>query len=182
VLEHADHTEERVQARRYNRPPWISRPVLMGVRHLAKLILDLVVHRLGHTFFSTSSTQYRAMGFWHSLGIDLAFHHAPLSNAEGARGSIAKHTVGRTALRLKQSSADQFAFPKAIAAGVETVVLPVHLEFEDALASTQGVAASAASVPEAVAAEDFLRVFARQDASVKFLVNQVDQPEITDTH
>jgi hypothetical protein len=25
-------------------------------------------------------------------------------------------------------------------------------------------------------------VFARQDASVKFLANQVDQPEITDTH
>jgi hypothetical protein len=93
-----------------------------------------------------------------------------------------KHTVGRTALRLDQSSADQFAFPKAIAAGVETVVLPGYLEFEDALASTQGVAASAASVPEAVAAKDFLRVFARQDASVKFLANQVDQPEITDTH
>ena len=65
---------------------------------------------------------------------------------------------------------------------METVVLPVHLEFEDALASTQRVAASAASVPEAIAAEDFLRVFARQDASVKFLANQVDRPEITDTH
>jgi hypothetical protein len=95
-----------------------------------------------------------------------AFHHAPLSNAEVAAG-YRKHTVGRTALQLEQSSADQFAFPKAIAAGVETVVLPVHLEFEDALVSTQGVAASAASVPEAVAAKDFLRVFARQDASVK---------------
>ena len=65
---------------------------------------------------------------------------------------------------------------------METVVLPAYLEFEDALASTQGVAASAASVPEAVAAEDSVRVFARQGTRVKFLANQVDQPEITDTH
>jgi hypothetical protein len=57
--------------------------------------------------------------------------------------------------------------------------VPAHL---DALASIQRVAASPASIPEAVAAEHFFRVFARQDASVKSVANQVDQPEITNTH
>src|SRR5919106_3481747 len=77
--------------------------------------------------------------------------------------------------RLVQPPADQFAFPKPIAAAVEAVTLPGGVEFNGPLTSRQRIAAGVAIVSHAIADRDVSRVFARQGASIKFLVNPADQ-------
>jgi hypothetical protein len=78
-------------------------------------------------------------------------------------------------LRLEQPPADQFAFPESIATGVEAVGSSGVVELKDTLTSTHWIAAGLALVSNAIAAPDALMVFARQDTSVEFLADPVDQ-------
>jgi len=90
--------------------------------------------------------------------------------------------VTKMLLRLEEPPADQFTFPKPIAAGVETAGPRGGVEFQNILTSRHRIAARVAGVSDAVAAPDVLRVLARQNASVRFLANPVDQMTIHDAH
>ena len=83
--------------------------------------------------------------------------------------------------RAEEAAADQLTFPEPIAAGVEAVGPPRDLEFKDPL-TLHPLAASAAGITHAVAAEDSLGALAWQGARVELLANPVDQPGLLGAH
>jgi hypothetical protein len=115
------------------------------------------------------------------IGDRFTDHDYTVGSSDPYEGGGGLENVTTMLLGPEQPSADQFAFPQPIAAGVEAVGPPGDVEFRDPL-TLHPIAASAAGIAHAVPAEDSFGALARQGARVELLTNPVDQPVIPSAH